>query len=63
MTKVVTVGPGHELYDRTRVIGTTYSLCHNRLGGCYTNRIWLAFRKSERQLPKIKLMLEFCKFQ
>jgi DNA-binding transcriptional LysR family regulator len=28
-----------------------------------TNRIWLAFRKSERQLPKIKWMLEFCQFQ
>ncbi len=28
-----------------------------------TNRIWLAFRKSERPLPKIKRMLEFCKFQ
>ncbi|MEG4380084.1 MULTISPECIES: LysR substrate-binding domain-containing protein [unclassified Microcoleus] len=28
-----------------------------------TNRIWLAFRKSERQLPKIKPMLEFGKFQ
>jgi DNA-binding transcriptional LysR family regulator len=28
-----------------------------------TNRIWLAFRKSERQLPKIQRMLEFCKFQ
>ena len=27
-----------------------------------TNRIWLAFRKSERQLPKIKRMLEICKF-
>ena len=25
-----------------------------------TNRIWLAFRKSERQLPKIKRMLGFC---
>lgn len=25
-----------------------------------TNRIWLAFRKSERQLPKIKRMLEIC---
>lgn len=28
-----------------------------------TNRIWLAFRKSEKQLPKIQRMLEFCKFQ
>ncbi|MEP6541146.1 substrate-binding domain-containing protein [Microcoleus vaginatus GB1-A2] len=28
-----------------------------------TNRIWLAFRKSERQLPKIKRMLEFYQFQ
>ncbi|MCC3405965.1 MAG: LysR family transcriptional regulator [Microcoleus sp. PH2017_10_PVI_O_A] len=27
------------------------------------NRLWLAFRKSERQLPKIKRMLEICKFQ
>jgi DNA-binding transcriptional LysR family regulator len=27
-----------------------------------TNRIWLAFRKYEIQLPKIKRMLEFCKF-
>jgi hypothetical protein len=26
------------LYDRT-AIGTTYSLCHNRLGGCYINEI------------------------
>ncbi|WP_265233897.1 LysR family transcriptional regulator [Lyngbya sp. CCAP 1446/10] len=25
-----------------------------------TNHIWLAFRKSERQLPKIKRMLEIC---
>jgi len=26
------------------------------------NRIWLAFRKSERQLPKIKRMLELYQF-
>ncbi len=25
-----------------------------------TNRLWLAFRKSERQLPKVKRMLEIC---
>lgn len=37
--KVVTVGLGHKLYDRTRAIGTTYSLCHNRLGGCYIKEV------------------------
>jgi len=28
-----------------------------------TNRIWLAFRKYERQLRKIKRMLKFYQFQ
>ncbi|MEG4289426.1 LysR substrate-binding domain-containing protein [Microcoleus sp. C2C3] len=28
-----------------------------------TNRIWRPFRKYERQLRKIKRMLEFCQFQ
>jgi len=33
--KVVTVGFGHGSSDRSTGLGTTSSLCPNRLGGCY----------------------------
>jgi hypothetical protein len=36
LAKILTVGLGHELCDRLQAIGTTYSLCHNRQGGCST---------------------------